>query len=502
MLDLGTLRIGIKVDDEKAKAELNNVGKEVEATEKKSSSLASTAKSMIKAFAAAWAVKELVKLGKAALEAYAAYEQLEGGVQKIFGDKASKEVMKNAQNAYKTAGISANQYMEQVTSFSASLIQSLDGDTKKAAKVADMAIKDMADNANTFGTSIESIQNAYQGFAKGNFTMLDNLKLGYGGTRQEMERLLADAEEISGVKYDINNLNDIYSAINQIQTKLGVTGTTAKEANKTIEGSVNMLKASWENLLVTIGKGDGLDEAVDNFLKSLGTVAKNIIPRVIKIAGSVVKGLVKAVPKLMQSLAKAIGDFANKLNSKEGSKFIKAGLALIKSLVVGIVKALPSLLKAVGQLAKAIINQFKSIKLRDVGMAIINGLLAGLQAAWTALKNWVSSKVSWIKDAFSGAKNSGNAPGKTTGGPQQRIGLREVPYDGYNAILHKGETILTAAETNNYRKYTEATEKGTTGGDNITVNVYGSDNMNVKELAVAVEQRLIQMQKRRTYAWQ
>jgi hypothetical protein len=230
MLDLGTLRLGIKVDSDEAKSQLNEVGAAVEEDGKKTDSLAMKAKSMIKAFVAAYAIKELVKLGKAALDAYAQFEQLEGGVKKIFGDDASEQVMKNAERAYQTAGISANKYMEQVTSFSASLIQSLDGDTAKAAQVADMAIQDMADNANTFGTSMESIQNAYQGFAKQNYTMLDNLKLGYGGTKEEMERLLEDAEKLSGVEYDISNLNDVYEAIHVVQQEMNINGTTAREA--------------------------------------------------------------------------------------------------------------------------------------------------------------------------------------------------------------------------------------------------------------------------------
>ena len=175
MLDLGTLRLGIKVDSDSAKSELNSVGSAVDGAGSKTSSLASKAKLMIKAFAAAWAVKELIKLGKACLDAYSQFEQLEGGVQKLFGEKATKDVMKNAMQAYKTAGMSANEYMETVTSFSASLISSLEGDTKKAAAAADMAIKDMSDNANVFGTDIKSIQTAYQGFAKQNYTMLDNL---------------------------------------------------------------------------------------------------------------------------------------------------------------------------------------------------------------------------------------------------------------------------------------------------------------------------------------
>lgn len=315
-----------------------------------------------------------------------------------------------------------------------------------------------------------------------------------------MERLLEDAEELTGIKYDISNLNDVYSAIHAIQVETKVAGTTSKEAANTISGSVQMAKASWQNLLIALGTGEGLDAAVDNFLKALGTAAKNIIPRVITIAGSVVKGLVKAIPQLMQSLATAIGNFANKLNSAQGGKFVNAGLKLIGSLIKGILKALPQILSALGQLAKAMINQLKSIDLRAVGRAIIDGLLSGLQAAWNALSNWVSGRVSWIKNMFSSAKAAGNAPAGA-GGRGHRIGIREVPYDNYSALLHKGETILTAAETNRYKEMLNSGGDTYNGGD-ITVNVYGSDGMSVSQLASAVEQKLIQMQKRRTLAWQ
>ena len=168
-----------------------------------------------------------IKLGKDVVTAYADYEQLVGGVDTLFGESSAK-VQEYAANAYKTAGLSANDYMETVTSFSASLLQSLGGDTSKAADAADIALTDMSDNANKMGTSLDSIQNAYQGFAKQNYTMLDNLKLGYGGTKTEMERLLADAEKLSGQKYDISSLNDVYSAIHVVQTEMGITGTTAK----------------------------------------------------------------------------------------------------------------------------------------------------------------------------------------------------------------------------------------------------------------------------------
>lgn len=498
MLDLGTLRLGIKVDSSDAQSELNKVGAAVEDDGAKTDSLAAKAKSMIKAFVAAYAIKELVKLGKAALDAYAQFEQLEGGVKKIFGEDTAKTVMQNAERAYQTAGISANKYMEQVTSFSASLIQSLEGDTAKAADVADMAIQDMADNANTFGTSMESIQNAYQGFAKQNYTMLDNLKLGYGGTKEEMARLLEDAEKISGIKYDISNLSDVYEAIHVIQTELHVTGTTAKEAASTIEGSMNMMKAAWQNLLIAIGSGEGLDAAVNNFLNSLGTVAQNIIPRVITIAGSVVKGLVNAIPQVMSSLAKAISNYADKINSQSASKWLNAGVKLLTALMKGILKAAPQLLAAVGKLALQLLKSFSHINLSSAGKAIINSLLSGLRAAWGALVSWVEGKVSWIKSKFSGAKAAGNAPG---GSVPHRVGLREVPYDGYQATLHQGEAVLTAAEVNRYKELLNAGPKTYNDGG-ITVNVYGTDNMSVKDLAREVKNVIVKETNQRRLAWQ
>ena len=185
------------------------------------------------------------KLVSSAMSAYASYEQLEGGVQKLFGDDAQNLVMEYARNAYRTAGLSANEYMDTVTSFSASLISSLGKDTVAAAAYADLAITDMADNANTFGANMEDIQNAYKGFSKQNYTMLDNLKLGYGGTQKEMERLLADAEKLSGVKYDISSFADIIEAIHVIQESQNIAGTTAKEASTTISGSIGSVKAAW-----------------------------------------------------------------------------------------------------------------------------------------------------------------------------------------------------------------------------------------------------------------
>ena len=206
-----------------------------------------------------------VDAGKAivggAVEGYASYEQLAGGVKKLYGD-ASNTVMRFAQDAYKTSGMSANQYMEQATSFSAALVSSLGGDTAAAARQTDVAMRAISDNVNTFGSDMDSVQNAFQGFAKQNYTMLDNLKLGYGGTKQEMERLIADANAYAAANgkaadLSIDSFSDIVTAIELIQEKQGIAGTTAKEAATTIEGSIAMTKAAWANLLAEFGKEDG-----------------------------------------------------------------------------------------------------------------------------------------------------------------------------------------------------------------------------------------------------
>lgn len=244
-----------------------------------------------------------VAVGTAAIKAYADFEQLKGGVETLFKDSADV-LMRYADNAYQTAGLSANDYMETVTSFSASLLQSLGGDTEKAANYADQAIIDMSDNANKMGTSMEMIQNAYQGFAKQNYTMLDNLKLGYGGTKEEMQRLLDDAEKISGIKYDISSFVDITQAIHVIQTELGITGTTALEASSTIQGSISSMKAAWVNLLVAFANPEqDLSVAIDNLKNSLSAVADNLLPRIGEAFGSIFG----SIPTPILAVASAIG---------------------------------------------------------------------------------------------------------------------------------------------------------------------------------------------------
>lgn len=229
----------------------------------------------------------IVGIGTASVKSYADLEQNIGGVETLFKSSANK-VIENAEKAYKTAGMSANNYMETVTGFSASLLQSLSGDTEKAAEVADMALIDMADNANKMGTSMESIQFAYQGFAKQNYTMLDNLKLGYGGTKEEMQRLLKDAQKLTGVKYDIANLNDVFQAIHVIQGELGITGTTAKEAEETISGSIASMKSAWDNFLNGSGTFEQFEESAKIAFNNIATAVSELLPR---IAGEIVNAL-------------------------------------------------------------------------------------------------------------------------------------------------------------------------------------------------------------------
>ena len=334
----GSVVIKIKGDDSPFQKVLGKIGSAVNTAVKASAAAVGAASAGVAA------------LGTACINAYADYEQLVGGVETLFKDSA-ETIHSFADNAYKTAGLSANEYMETVTSFSASLLQSLDGDTQKAAVAADLAITDMADNANKMGTAMESIQNAYQGFAKQNYTMLDNLKLGYGGTKEEMQRLLADAEKLSGVKYDLSSYADIVEAIHVIQTEMGITGTTAKEASTTIQGSVASMKAAWANLMVGMADDtQNFDMLLSNFIESIGTVADNLLPRI----GIVIEGMGKLVAGLAPEIASALPTLTNELLPN----LVELGVQSISALVQGIQENGDSLaagaLSIVGTLAEGI----------------------------------------------------------------------------------------------------------------------------------------------------
>src|SRR5574344_61851 len=252
------------------------------------------------AAAVAAAGTAMVAIGKQAIEQYAEYEQLVGGVETLFKQSADT-VMSYAENDYITAGLSANEYMNTVTSFSASLLQSLGGDTEAAAKYADMAITDMSDNANKMGTDMELIQNAYRGFAKSNYTMLDNLALGYGGTKEEMQRLLEDAEKLSGIEYDISSYADIVDAIHVVQTEMGITGTTAKEASTTVQGSIASMKSAYENFVIGLGDQNAdIAELSTKLLESAEVVAQNLLPVIENILSSIGTMMQEKGPEMIE----------------------------------------------------------------------------------------------------------------------------------------------------------------------------------------------------------
>ena len=380
MLDGGTIRVGITVDDGQAQLSLKNLKDSVKDTstsiDKYSAGIEKIGKVAGRIGLAS--VGAITKISKSALDAYANYEQLVGGIDKLFG-KSSSTIIKNANKAYKTAGVSANKYMEQATSFSASLISSLNGDTQKAAKITDMAIRDMSDNVNVFGSNMEDIQRAYQGFSKQNYTMLDNLKLGYGGTRTEMERLLKDAEKITGVKYDISNLSDVYEAIHVIQKEMNITGTTAKEASKTIEGSVNSMKSAWENWLTAIGSGSEKDiqKTTKALTKSISNVGKNALP--------VIKNVLKSMKGLVAFASTAFGvKLVSKMilatNNLKKFKAATDEASAMSGVFSGKLKASDAILGSTGNKVGKLASNFKFLGVQGAAAAGALGTLVGALA--------------------------------------------------------------------------------------------------------------------------
>ncbi len=312
-----------------------------------------------------------VKLGKEVISSFADYEQLVGGIETLFKDSAGK-LQGYAENAYKTAGLSSNEYMETVTSFSASLISSLGGDTEKAVEYADMAIRDMSDNANKMGSDMSAIQSAYQGFAKQNYTMLDNLKLGYGGTKTEMERLLKDAQAISGIEYNIDSYADVVEAIHVIQTSMDITGTTAKEAEHTISGSVNSMQGAIKNLITGFGRADAdMGKLCKDVIDAFKSVVKNITP--------VIQNIVAALPSVAGALIEAVGELLPVL--------LQTVTGLFSEVLTTIVKLLPSLIPAAVQAIMTIVNAIiENLPLIiDAAVQMIAALVQGIADALPTL---------------------------------------------------------------------------------------------------------------------
>lgn len=299
-------------------------------------------------------------------------QQSIGGVETLFKDNADV-VKRYAEDAYKTAGLSANQYMEAVTSFSASLLQGLGGDTAAAAESANMAITDMSDNWNKFGTDSQSVMNAYQGFAKQNYTMLDNLKLGYGGTKAEMERLLADAEKLTGVKYDISNLDDVYHAIHAIQEDLGVTGTTALEAAETFSGSFASMKSAAQNLMGQLALGEDIMPA----LTALGeTVQTFLVGNLFPMIGNVLTGLPEIIKGALAGIVSALNIVA-----ENADMILQQGIDFVTQLVLGIAQAIPALLEAAANLLVAFGEALMSADWGQIATDLINGLKEAMDTA-------------------------------------------------------------------------------------------------------------------------
>lgn len=348
--------------------------------------------------AVAGAVKNI---GEAAIQSYGEYEQLVGGVETLFKSSADT-VMQYAANAYQTAGMSANEYMTTVTAFSASLLQSMGGDTDAAAEKANLAITDMSDNANKMGSSMESIQNAYSGFAKQNYTMLDNLKLGYGGTKEEMQRLLDDANALNAAQgnytnYTIDSYADIVDAIHTVQTEIGITGTTQLEASTTIQGSIASMKAAYDNFITGLGDENAdMSELITNLLGSTVTVAENLLPVVERILENIGVVVQEKGPEMIE---KFVGYAVEKL-----PQVIELGMKMVLAIASGLAKNLPQIVRSVLDMMATIVKTFVSSlpDIVDVGKQIVKGLWEGIKA----MGGWIKEKVGgFFSGIVSGVKS-------------------------------------------------------------------------------------------------
>lgn len=323
---------------------------------------------------------------KEAFEAGGNLQQSFGGLETIYGEAAAQAKIFAEQAA--SAGISANSYAEQAVSFGAALKAAYGGDTQSAMQAANTAILDMADNAAKMGTPLESIQAAYQGFARGQYQLLDNLKLGYGGTQKEMARLLKDAQAITGIEYNIKNLGDVYDAIHVIQGELGLTGVAASEAKTTLTGSAGAMKASWENLMAAMTTGEGFEIAMKNLTVSVGDFANNAL--------SMLGSLISQAPSLIMGLVNVI--------LAQLPHFIESGVQLIAKLAVGLAEGLPQLIAQIPHIIEAIFTAFGQVNWLDIGIqivqGIINGLAAGASALWESLKNLAASAWQTAKNAL------------------------------------------------------------------------------------------------------
>ena len=424
--------------------------------------------------AAATAVTALVSKS---VGAFADYEQLTGGVETLFGAggrsveeyaqsvgksvsdiqgkydslmSAQNVVLENANKAYMTAGMSANEYMDTVTGFSASLISSLGGDTNKAADYANSALVDMSDNANKMGTDMESIKNAYQGFAKQNYTMLDNLKLGYGGTQEEMKRLLSDAEKLTGQRYDISSFADITQAIHAIQTQMDITGTTAKEASTTISGSWGSLKAAFQNVLVGLTTGgDMFDQSLDALINTAVTFGQNIIPAI--------KGALSGVGYLIEGLAPVIGETIPPLINDLAPTLANSAVSLISSLVNGLTQNATQFSECLSNMIIVAVAGISTVvpQLLDAASKIVSNLMQGLT---NSMPQIVNGAVTLIEGLVNGLVN--NIPLLIMGAVQLVTSLANGLIENLPRIIDAGVNLITGIVSASYSMMPQIIQNG------------------------------------------
>lgn len=424
--------------------------------------------------AAATAVTALVSKS---VGAFADYEQLTGGVETLFGASgrsveeyaqsvgksvsdiqgkydslmsAQNAVLENANKAYMTAGMSANEYMDTVTGFSASLISSLGGDTNKAADYANSALVDMSDNANKMGTDMESIKNAYQGFAKQNYTMLDNLKLGYGGTQEEMKRLLSDAEKLTGQRYDISSFADITQAIHAIQTQMDITGTTAKEASTTISGSWGSLKAAFQNVLVGLTTGgDMFDQSLDALINTAVTFGQNIIPAI--------KGALSGVGYLIEGLAPVIGETIPPLINDLAPTLANSAVSLISSLVNGLTQNATQFSECLSNMIIVAVAGISTVvpQLLDAASKIVSNLMQGLT---NSMPQIVNGAVTLVEGLVNGLVN--NIPLLIMGAVQLVASLANGLIENLPRIIDAGVNLITGIISASYSMMPQIIQTG------------------------------------------
>lgn len=373
-----------------------------------------------------------------AINSYADYEQLVGGVETLYKTSADK-VQQYAADAYKTAGLSANEYMNTATTFAAALVSSLGGDTEQAAELANTAIGDMSDNANKMGTDMESIQNAYNGFSKQNYTMLDNLKLGYGGTKQEMQRLLDDANKLNAAqgnytKYSIDSYADVVSAIHDVQNAMGITGTTSKEASTTIQGSVNATKSAWSNLVTGIADDNAnFEQLISNFVNSATTAASNIIPRIeaaLNGAANLIESLVPPImaelpglietvlPQLAQSAVNIVQTLVTGI-SANAAQLIDSAIQIITVLGNGIYQMLPTVAQSALQIVLTLVSKLNENlpQMLDTAGQMLIAFVEGVSehlpdimlAAASIVETLLTYFIEHLPDIVEGAMQMGNA---------------------------------------------------------------------------------------------